>query len=188
MPQPLIFNEIKYIPSIEIVIHRGLWSFVFLFIILTIFNKFKDFFLILRSFKNILVLTITSLLISINWTGFIFAVSINRVQDASMGYYITPMISIALGYIFLKEKISLLKFISLIMMLVAIIFLIISLKSFPYLAILIGTTWAIYGLLRKQINVRAELGLLFESALIEVVKDINIIINNFKNFILWILD
>ena len=150
LPQPLIFNEIKYIPPIEVAIHRGLWSFIFLFIILGIYGKFRDLFNIFHSSKKIIVLTLTAILISINWTGFILAISIERVQDASLGYFITPMISILLGYIFLNEKISLLKFISLFMMLFAIIFLIINNNTFPIIAIVIGTTWAIYGLLRKR--------------------------------------
>ena len=97
MPQPLIFNEIKFIPPIEVASHRGLWSFLFLIIFLSIFKKKSEFFLIFKSYKKLLILTITAFLISINWTGFILAVSINRVQDASMGYFITPMISISLG-------------------------------------------------------------------------------------------
>ena len=112
IPQPLFFNEITFIPAIEVAIHRGLWSFIFLLVIIICLKKIKDFFFIFRSKKKILVLSVTAILITINWTGFILAVSINRVQDASMGYYITPMISIALGYFFLKEKISILKLIS----------------------------------------------------------------------------
>ena len=169
MPQPLIFNEIKFIPAIEVASHRGIWSFVFLLIILGLFNKINDFFSIFKSYKKIIVLSITALLISINWTGFILAVSINRVQDASMGYFITPMISIILGFFFLKEKLSILKLISLLMMLIAIIYLIISIKTFPFIALLIGTTWGIYGFLRKQVNVSAEVGLLYESALISLI-------------------
>ena len=83
-----------------------------------------------------------------------------------MGYFITPMISIALGYFFLNEKLSLLKIISIFLMLSAIIYLIISLNSFPFIAILIGTTWGVYGFLRKQVNVSSEIGLLYESFII----------------------
>ena len=169
IPQPLFFNEIKFIPAIEIATHRGLWSFLFLLIIIIYLGKIKDFIFIFRSYKKILILSFTSILITINWTGFIFAVSINRVQDASMGYFITPMISIALGYFFLKEKISRLQLISILMMLVSIIFLIINLKTFPFIAILIGTSWSIYGFLRKQIDVSAEIGLLYESGIITLV-------------------
>ncbi len=168
MPQPLIFNEIKHVPSIEVAFHRGLWSFIFLFFISLFFTKINNFFLIFNSYKKIIILSITALLISINWTGFIFAVSINRVQDASMGYFITPMISISFGYIFMNEKINYLKFISVILMLIAIIYLIYSLNSFPYMALLIGTSWAIYGLLRKKINVPPSVGLLYECFFISI--------------------
>ena len=169
IPQPLFFNEIKFIPAIEVAMHRGLWSFIFLLIIIICFRKIKDFFFIFQSKKKILILSVTAILITINWTGFILAVSLNKVQDASMGYYITPMISIALGYFFLKETISILKLISILMMLVSIISLILTLKILPLLAILIGTTWAIYGLLRKQINVSPEIGLLYESGFITLI-------------------
>ena len=169
MPQPLIFNEIKYVPPLEVAFHRGLWSFIFLFIILLFFTKIKDFLKIFNSKKNIIILSITASLITINWTGFIFAVSINKVQDASMGYFITPMISILLGYYFLNEKINLLKFISVLLMLISIIFLFFNMKSYPYIALLIGTTWAIYGLLRKQINVSPALGLFYECFVISLI-------------------
>jgi len=169
IPQPLIFNEIKFIPAIEIVSHRGVWSFIFLLLITVTFNKIDDFLIIFKSYKKILILSLTAILISVNWTGFILAVSFNRVQDASMGYFITPMISIALGYFFLKENISILKLISIVMMFFAIIYLIISMKTFPFIALLIGTTWGIYGFLRKQVNVSAEVGLLYESALISLI-------------------
>ena len=168
MPQPLFFNEISYVPAVEVALHRGLWSFIFLFLILFFLTKIKEFILIFFSLKKIIILSITSLLISINWTGFIFAVSISRVQDASMGYFITPMISIGLGYFFLKEEITRLKLLSLLLMLTSIIFLIYSLKTFPYIAILIGTTWGIYGLLRKKIDVSPEIGLFYESFFISL--------------------
>ncbi len=168
MPQPLIFNEIKYVPPLEVAFHRGLWSFIFLCLILLSFVKIRDFIEIFNSKKNIIILSITASLITINWTGFIFAVSINKVQDASMGYFITPMISILLGYFFLSEKINLLKFASVSLMLIAIIFLFLNIKPYPYIALLIGTTWGIYGLLRKQINVRPALGLLYECSVISL--------------------
>ena len=169
MPQPLFFNELIFVPSIEIAIHRGLWSFIFLLIIIILFDKINLFFLIFKSYTKILVLSLTSILITINWTSFIYAVNINRVQDASMGYFISPMISIALGYFFLNEKISLPKLVSVSMMLASIIFLIISMKAVPFLAILIAMSWGIYGLLRKQINVSPEIGLLYESGFISII-------------------
>jgi len=166
MPQPLFFHAINYVPPIEVALHRGLWSFIFLFFILLTFTKLDNFYSIFLSPKKLIILSTTAILISINWTGFIYAVSINKVQDASMGYFITPMISICLGYLFINEKITYLKIISVFLMFCSIIFLFITIKSFPYIALIIGTTWGIYGLLRKKINVPPETGLLYECFII----------------------
>ena len=169
LPQPLFFNELSHVNTIEVVLHRGFWSFVFLFLILILFSSISDFIKIFKSIKNIIVLSITAILITSNWGGFIYAVSQEKVQDASMGYFITPMISIILGFVFLNEKISRPKFLSVFLMIFAIIFLFFNLNEAPYLIILIGTTWAIYGLLRKQINVSASTGLLYETFFITLI-------------------
>ena len=122
-----------------------------------------------------MILSITSVLISINWTGFILAISLNRVQDASMGYYMTPIISIILGYLFLKESMSKLKLFSIILMLFSIIFLIASSKTIPYLALIIGISWGFYGMLRKQISITSEIGLLYESGFITLISSPHLI-------------
>ena len=169
MPQPLFFDEINQIPSLEVAMHRGVWSFFVLFFSLVIFSEIKDFFKLFKSSKKIIILTITSLLIATNWLGFIYSVSINKVQDASLGYFLTPMISISLGYFILNENLNTRKIISVSLMLLACFILFTSLDSFPYLALLIGTTWGVYGLLRKQIEVSPATGLLYESGLITLI-------------------
>jgi len=179
IPQPLFFNELKFVPAIEVAFHRGLWSFIFLLIVIILLGRIKDFFEIFFSYRKLLVLSFTGILISINWTGFIMAVNFNRVQDASMGYYLTPLISIGLGYFFLNEKISSLKLLSVIIMSSSIIYLIFTLNTIPFLAMLIGTTWGIYGLLRKQINVSPEIGLLYESGFITLIAAPYLIYLNF---------
>ena len=169
IPQPLFFDEINYIPSLEVAMHRGVWSFFVLFFSLVIFSEINDFFKLFKSSKKIIILTITSLLIATNWLGFIYSVSINKVQDASLGYFLTPMISISLGYFILNENLNTRKIISVLLMLLACVILFTSLDSFPYLALLIGTTWGVYGLLRKQIEVSPAIGLLYESGLITII-------------------
>ena len=168
MPQPLFFDQIKYIPSIEVAMHRGLWSFVLLFILLFFLNEIKDFVALFNSSRKIIILSITGILISINWTGFIYSVSIKQVQDASLGYFLTPMISVVLGFIFLNEKLNTNKIISVSLMFTACLMIFFSLGKFPFVAVLIGTTWALYGLLRKQIKVSPATGLLYESGFITI--------------------
>ncbi len=181
MPQPLFFDEIKFIPSFEVAMHRGVWSFFILFLSLIFFDEIKDFFLIFRSSKKIIILSITSLLIATNWLGFIYSVSNNKVQDASLGYFLTPMISISLGYFILNENLNLRKIISVSLMLIACLVLFINLDHFPYIALLIGSTWGIYGLLRKQIHVSPALGLFYESGLISLFAFPYLIYLNYQN-------
>ena len=168
MPQPLFFNEIKFVPSLEVAMHRGVWSFFILFLSLLFLNDIYDFFDLFKSLRNIIILSITSLLIATNWLGFIYSVSIDKVQDASLGYFLTPMISISLGYFILNESLNLRKIISVALMIIACLILFTTSVSFPFLALLIGTTWGIYGLLRKQIQVSPATGLLYESGLISL--------------------
>ncbi|MDC0057726.1 EamA family transporter [Pelagibacteraceae bacterium] len=168
MPQPLFFNQIKYVPSIEVAMHRGLWSFILLFILLFFLNEIEDFLALFNSLRKITILSITGILIAVNWTGFIYSVSIEQVQDASLGYFLTPMISIVFGFFFLNEKLNIYKIISVSLMFIACFILFLSLGNFPLIAVLIGTTWAIYGLLRKQIKVLPATGLLYESGFITI--------------------
>ena len=166
MPQPLFFDQIKYVPSLEVAMHRGLWSFVLLFILLFFLNEIKDFIGLFNSSRKIIILSITGILIAINWTGFIYSVSIKQVQDASLGYFLTPMISVIFGFSFLNEKLNINKVISVMLMLIASLIIFLSEGNFPFISILIGTTWAVYGLLRKQIKVSPATGLLYESGFI----------------------
>ena len=181
MPQPLFFNEIKFIPSLEVAMHRGVWSFFVLFLSLLFLKGISDFVNLFKSIRNIIILTITALLIATNWLGFIYSVSIDKVQDASLGYFLTPMISITLGYLILKENLNLKKVISVSLMLIACLILFSTSNTFPFLALLIGTTWGIYGLLRKQIQVSPATGLLFESGLISLFAVPYLIYLNFEN-------
>ena len=166
MPQPLFFDQIKYVPSIEVAMHRGLWSFVLLFILLFFLNEIKDFISLFNSSRKIIILSITGILIAINWTGFIYSVSIKQVQDASLGYFLTPMITVIFGFLFLNEKLNINKVISVILMFIASLIIFLSQGNFPFISILIGATWAVYGLLRKQIKVSPATGLLYESGFI----------------------
>ncbi len=169
LPQPLFFNELNHVETFEIVLHRGLWSFVFLFLILLTLTNLKEFYDLFKSLKKIFILTITAALIASNWAGFIYAVGQERVQDASMGYFITPMISIILGNLFLKEKLTKYKTTAVLLMFFAIIYLFVNLREFPILIILIGSTWAVYGLLRKHLMVSPSIGLLYETFIISIV-------------------
>ena len=88
------------------------------------------------------------------------------IPDAAMGYYISPIVSVALGYIIFKEKFSKIQFLSLILILIAMINLIVNIGSIPWIAISLATTWSLYGVIRKKVNIDSEVGLFFELSLL----------------------
>ena len=107
--QVLYFNHINYVPPLETVSHRGLWGFIILLLFVLLNKQTNIFFSIFKDRKKLFLLCITGLLVSSNWSFFIMAVSLNRVQDSSMGYFISPLLSVAFGYLFFKEKLSIIQ-------------------------------------------------------------------------------
>ena len=162
--QVIYFNHINYIPPLEIIAHRSLWAFFILFFVIISLKNFKKYLLIFNDFRKIFFLSLTALLVSSNWFFFILAVSINKVNESAMGYFISPIFSVAFGYIFFKEKLSKIQLISLLLIIIAIINLIVNLGVLPWISLSLATTWSIYGLIRKKIDVSSEIGLLFETS------------------------
>jgi len=157
------FKYITFIGTFEVVVHRSIWTFVILLITTTIFKKWQLFKKIITNKKKIFILLLTGLLIFGNWTVWIYAVSSNKIIDASFGYFIFPIISVLFGYIFLKEKLNKRRIISIVLVLFSTLLLIFDLKSFPFVGLSVALMWSTYNLLRKKINVDTDVGLLIES-------------------------
>jgi len=160
----IYFKYVSFIGHVELVVHRCLWTALMLFITTSIFSKWKIFFRIISIKKNLYGLFISGLLIFINWAIWIYAVATERIIDASFGYFIMPIISVMLGYIFFKENLNKKRILSIILVLISIVILIFSdLKTFPWVGIIVALSWAFYNLVRKKINVDTDVGLLIES-------------------------
>jgi chloramphenicol-sensitive protein RarD len=133
----------------------------------TIFSKWSIFKKIIKNFKTLIGLFLSGLLIFINWAVWIYAVSSERIIDASFGYFIMPIISVLLGYIFFNEKLNKKRIFSIILVLISITILILyNIKSLPWVGIIVALSWAFYNLIRKKIDVDTDLGLLIESLFI----------------------
>ena len=179
------FQLISFAGTLEVVIHRCIWTSVILLITTLYYNKLNTFYKILSNKKNILFLLITSFLIFANWSTWIYAVSTNRIIDASYGYFIFPIISVLLGYLFLNEKLNLKRILSIIIVFSASIYLAFNNENFPWVGIAVAILWSSYNLLRKKINVDTDIGLLIESLFILPLALIIlyfIIDNNFNDF------
>jgi chloramphenicol-sensitive protein RarD len=163
----IYFKYISFIGHIEVVIHRCLWTAVLLIITTFFFSKWDIFFKIISKKTNIIGLFFSGLLIFINWSVWIYAVATERIIDASFGYFIMPILSVLLGYIFFKEKLNKKRIFSVSLVLISIIFLIfVSFKSLPWVGIIVAISWGFYNLVRKKINVDTDVGLLIESLFI----------------------
>jgi chloramphenicol-sensitive protein RarD len=163
----IYFKYIAYIGYIELVIHRCLWTAFTLIITTFLFSKWNIFFKIIKNKSNLFYLIISGFLIFINWGVWIYAVATNRIIDASFGYFIMPILSVMLGYFFFKETINSKRIFSILLVVLSILFLIVvSIKSLPWVGLIVALSWGFYNLVRKKINVDTDIGLLIESLFI----------------------
>ncbi len=184
----LYFKYISYIGHVELVIHRCLWTTFTLIITTSFFSKWKIFFKIINNKKNLIYLFFSGILIFINWAIWIYAIATDRIIDASFGYFIMPILSVLLGYIFFKEKLNKKRIFSIILVIISILYLIlVSFKSLPWVGLLVAFTWAFYNPIRKKINIDTDVGLLIESLYIlpfALIAFYLITINNYNDFTL----
>ena len=163
----IYFKYIAYIGHIELVVHRCLWTAFTLILTTFFFSKWNVFFKIVKNKSNLFYLFISGFLIFINWGVWIYAIATNRIIDASFGYFIMPILSVMLGYLFFKEKLNKKRIFSILLVILSILFLIIvSIKSLPWVGLIVALSWGFYNLVRKKINVDTDVGLLIESLFI----------------------
>ena len=160
----IYFKYIAFAGHIEVVIHRSLWTTVMLVITSILFSKINNIKKVLRNKKNLIILFFSGILIFTNWAVWIYAVSTDRVIDASFGYFIMPIISIFLGYFFFQEILTFKSKFSISIVIFSILYLLFSnFNSIPWVGLIVALSWSFYNLLRKKINVETDIGLLIES-------------------------
>ena len=163
----LYFHYVSFIGHIELVVHRCLWTAIMLIITTTFLSKWSLFLKIVSNKKNLIGLFISGFLIFINWAVWIYAVATERIIDASFGYFIMPIISVLLGYIFFNENLNKKRIFSIFLVFISILILIFfNLKSLPWVGLIVALSWAFYNLVRKKINIDTDIGLLIESLFI----------------------
>ena len=160
----IYFEYVSFIGHIELVVHRCLWTAVMLIFTTTFLSKWNIFFKEIKSKKKLLALLISGFLIFINWSIWIYAVASERIIDASFGYFIMPIISVLLGYIFFKEELNKKRILSICLVSISILILIFfNLRSLPWVGLIVAFSWAFYNLVRKKIKIDTDIGLLIES-------------------------
>ena len=162
----IYFKHFSFVGPIELVVHRTIWTTLILLITTSIFFKWEPFKIIFFNKRNLLYLSLSSLLIFINWSVWIYAVATNRIIDASFGYFIFTILSVFFGNLFFKEKLNKRRIIAIILVIFSIIYLLFNLQSIPWVGIVVALAWVFYNLIRKKINVDVDIGLLIESIII----------------------
>ncbi|KGR77769.1 EamA family transporter RarD [Ureibacillus manganicus] len=167
---PLYWKLLEHVDSIEILINRIIWSFVFttLFILLIKQRKklIEDIKSLWKNKKLFLALLSASLVITCNWYLYIWAVTHDHVVDASLGYYINPLITVVFGMIFFKEKLSKAQICAVAVAFIGVMVLTISYGQIPWVALLIAISFATYSALKKKITLDATRGLAIETLFI----------------------
>ena len=165
----IFFKFVSFASFIELTVHRTIWTAVLLVLSTSLLRKWPEFIRIIKKRKNQFPLFLSGLLVSINWGTWLYAVSVNRLLDSSLGYYIYPIISVFLGRIFLKEKLNKNQFIAVTLVVISLIYFLLKLGELPWIGLTVAITFSIYGLIRKKIRVSSDIGLLIETLLISPI-------------------
>ena len=160
---PLYWPLLKPATSIEIVSHRAVWTLVFCIIVLAVTHALKSTLSTFKRPKVAIKLFLASVLVSINWLIYIWATNNGHVVEASLGYYINPLIIIAFGIILLKEKMRQLQWVAVSIATIGVIILTVDYGRPPWIALGIALSWGSYGLVKKQLGLGALEGLAIET-------------------------
>ena len=163
---PIYFKMIQHVSAFEILMHRVIWSVMFLIFVVSVLNYWDKIKRILIQPKLILMLVVTSTLLGFNWGLFIWAINNNHMLDASLGYYINPLLNVLLGMVFLNERLRKLQGAAVALAFTGVLLQLISFGSFPIVAFSLATSFALYGLLRKKLQVDALPGILIEALIL----------------------
>lgn len=163
---PIYFKAVSSVPAIEVLLHRVIWSVVFLFFVLLYKKEFKNALALMKNKKISIYLLASSIVIAFNWLTFIWAISHNKILETSLGYYINPLVTIFFGFIFLKEIPSKKQKIAIFLGFLAVCFQLYTLGYFPIVSLILALTFPTYGLIRKKIHVSSLTGLFIETLLI----------------------
>ncbi len=165
----LYFKYVSFVGHIELVIHRTIWTAFILIFTTTYLSKWNIVLSIVKDFKKLSILFLTGLLIFTNWGLWIYAVVTNRLIDASFGYYIFPILSVFFGIVFFKEQTNRNKIISILLVFLAVIILLFNFESLPWIGLSVALSWSFYNLIRKKINIPADIGLFVETLLLSPI-------------------
>lgn len=176
---PLYFKAVAHIPPAEVLSHRVLWSVVFVALLLGLLRQWPAVAAALRDRRTLLRLLVSAVLIALNWLVFIWAVANDRVLEGSLGYFITPLVSVLLGRLVLGEALTRLQWLAVVLAAAGVGWMLAGVGRLPWVALALAATFGSYGLARKLTPVAAAPGLFVETLLLAPLA---------AGFLLWLGD
>lgn len=163
---PVYWKLLRAVPAPEILAHRFIWTTLFLVALLSWQGRWPELMTSLRSRRALLFCLASGTAISINWLLFIWAVNVGRVLETSLGYFMTPLVNVLFGALFLRERLTRLQLIAVLLAFLGVLNLTFGYGKFPWVAVAICISWGFYGLLRKVSGTRPIPGLFLETTLL----------------------
>jgi chloramphenicol-sensitive protein RarD len=163
---PIYLKAVKTVPVIEVLCHRVVWALVVLLVVTAVRGEMRAVTAALRDRRALLVLSASTVLIAINWLVYIFSVSHSRILESSLGYYINPLVSVLLGIVLLGERLAPLVKAAVVAAAAGVVWLAVDLGGLPWISLVLGFSFGLYGLLRKIAPVGALIGLTVETLLL----------------------
>jgi chloramphenicol-sensitive protein RarD len=161
---PAYFKLVKEVPPTEIMTHRVIWSALFMLGLITLSRSWRQVRSVLAQPKKVLLLALTALTIGGNWLLFIWAVNNQHMLEASLGYFINPLINVVFGMLFLRERFRRLQWLAVLLAATGVLVQLWQFGSLPIIGLGLALSFALYGLVRKKIQVDAQSGMLIETA------------------------
>ncbi|AIR84183.1 MULTISPECIES: EamA family transporter RarD [Erwiniaceae] len=161
---PAYFKLVKEVPPTEIMTHRVIWSALFMLVLITLSRSWQQVRTVLAQPKKVLLLAVTAVTIGGNWLLFIWAVNNQHMLEASLGYFINPLINVVFGMLFLRERFRRLQWLAVLLATLGVLVQLWQFGSLPIIGLGLALSFAVYGLLRKKIQVDAQSGMLIETA------------------------
>jgi chloramphenicol-sensitive protein RarD len=162
---PVYFKLVAHVAPMVVLAHRVVWSFLLLAVFITVMSQWREARATLANRRTLLLLSASTFLIAINWGTFIYAVGSGRVMQASLGYFIMPLVSVALGVSVLRERMRRWQLIGLLFAIAGVAVLTIARRQLPWIAIAIALSWSGYSLVRKVTHVGPLIGVAIETAI-----------------------
>ena len=163
---PVFFKQLSQVNAFEIVMHRMVWSLVFLLCVLAVLKRWAWLRDLARQPRVLLAFAASALLLSINWSVFVWAVQNAHMVDASLGYFILPLVNVAMGFAFLNERPRPGQWLAVAVAAAGVLWLTVQAGRLPWVALVLAVTFGIYGLLRKLAKLGALEGLTLETLLL----------------------